>query len=410
MGAVSYLDRVNISIAGQTIAAEYHLTTTDLGLVFSAFTVGYAIFQLIGGWAADRFGPRRTLMFGVFWWTVFTILTASVPRRMSGALLLFLLFRFMLGAGESVIYPSSNRWMANWIPDAERGFANGIIFAGIGAGAALTPPIIAEIMMHYGWRVAFWICGFLGLAVGVGWYRMARDSPEQHLGVSRQELTLISEGTMDRETSLKRRISWAVILRSKDVWALTLSYFCYGYVAYIFFAWFFIYLTTVRGLTFKRGSFYTMLPFIAMSLCSALGGFVSDTISKRWGRRLGRCGVAMLGMSLAAMFIACGTLTRGATGSAVIMAAGAGALYLAQSSYWALSADLGGPSSGSLSAFMNMGAQVGGAVTTVLTAFIAVHLGWTTSFITAAAFCAIGSLSWLFVNPDCLLTENQYDL
>jgi MFS transporter, ACS family, glucarate transporter len=138
VGAISYLDRVNISIAGHTIAQPFHLSNPQLGLVFSAFTVGYMLFQIPGGWLADRFGPRKILTLGALWWALFTSLTAWMPEGIGTALFLFWSVRFLLGIGESVMYPSSNRWLANWIPTAERGVANGIIFAGVGAGAALT--------------------------------------------------------------------------------------------------------------------------------------------------------------------------------------------------------------------------------------------------------------------------------
>jgi len=306
-----------------------------------------------------------------------------------------------------VMYPSSNRWLADWIPKVERGTANGIIFAGVGAGAAITPPIIAAIVVHYGWREAFWICGFIGLIVGIGWYWLARDRPAEHQKVSPEELEIIRKGTMDTQSTTKRRLPWSLILKSRDVWAITISYFCYGYVAYIFFTWFFIYLTTVRGLTIKKGSLYTMLPLLAMSICSALGGVLSDAISRRWGRRLGRCGVAAFGLGLAAVFVALGAIAHSVTVGALIMAAGAGALYLSQSSYWALSADLGGPSSGSVSGFMNMWAQAGSAITAALTPVIAIHLGWVASFIIAAGFCVIGGLAWLFVNPEHTLVTSE---
>lgn len=400
MGAVSYLDRVNISIAGHTIATDFHLSDPQLGLVFSAFTVGYGAFQLVGGWAADRFGPRRALTFGAVWWAAFTMLTASIPLSIGSALLLFLLVRFLLGAGESVMYPSSNRWMADWVPTAERGLANGIIFAGVGAGAAITPPVIVAIMIYFGWREAFYICGLAGLALGLGWYKLARDRPEEHRSVSPQELKTIREGIVHQEAAAKGRIPWRKILKSRDIWGISISYFCYGYVAYIFLSWFFIYLTTVRGLTIKKGSFYTMLPLVSMSAGSALGGLIGDGVSRRWGRRAGRCGVAIFGLGLAAVLLALGALAHSTTVGAVIMAVGAGSLYLAQSSYWALSADLGGSSAGSVSGFMNMFAQTGSAITCVLTPEIAIHLGWISSFLVAAGFCAVGGLAWLMVDPD----------
>ena len=107
LSAVAFLDRVNISIAGRSIEAEYHLSNLQLGSVFSALLIGYALFQTLGGRLADRFGPRRVLAAGVLWWGVFTALTASVSARFGSALLLFILIRFLLGAGEAVVYPAS---------------------------------------------------------------------------------------------------------------------------------------------------------------------------------------------------------------------------------------------------------------------------------------------------------------
>ena len=164
MGAISFLDRVNISIAGHSISQDFHLTDVQLGKIFSAFFIGYGLFQIAGGWAVDRLGPRRVLALGAAWWAAFTALTASFPAGIAQAFLIIWSVRFLLGMGESVMYPSSNRWVANWIPTAERGLANGLIFAGVGAGSAFTPPIIRYVMVHLGWRASFWVCAVLGLA------------------------------------------------------------------------------------------------------------------------------------------------------------------------------------------------------------------------------------------------------
>ena len=131
LSAVAFLDRVNISIAGKAIAAEYGLSNVELGSVFSALLIGYALFQTLGGRLADRFGPRRVLAAGVLWWGIFTALTAFVPAGVGNALLLFILIRFLLGAGEAVVYPASNQFVSRWIATQERGIANGWIFAGV---------------------------------------------------------------------------------------------------------------------------------------------------------------------------------------------------------------------------------------------------------------------------------------
>src|SRR6185369_1474341 len=158
LSAVAFLDRVNISIAGSSIAEVYGLSNVQLGYVFSAFLAGYALFQTVGGRLADQLGSRRVLAGGVLWWGVFTALGAAVPTGVGHAVLLFATIRFLLGAGEAVVYPASNQFVAQWIPLQERGTANGIIFAGVGAGAGLTPPLITYVMLNFGWRASFYVC------------------------------------------------------------------------------------------------------------------------------------------------------------------------------------------------------------------------------------------------------------
>src|ERR1700722_15798888 len=193
LGAVSYLDRVNVSIAGTALAEKYHLSQVQLGSIFSAFLIGYALFQTPGGWLADRLGPRYVLTIGVVWWGIFTALTASLSSTIAGALTCLILIRFLLGAGEAIIYPACNRFVSQWIPSQERGLANGLIFAGVGAGTAAAPVFVTYLMIRHGWRAPFWASAILGLIVGLVWYIAARDSPEQHSSVSPAELSYIQQ-------------------------------------------------------------------------------------------------------------------------------------------------------------------------------------------------------------------------
>lgn len=415
LSAVSYLDRVNISIAGGAIVDAYHLTDVQLGRVFSALVAGYALFQTLGGHLADRFGPRRVLAGGVVWWGIFTALTALVPANVAGALVMFMAVRFLLGAGEAVIYPAANQFVASWIPVRERGIANGWIFAGVGAGAGLTPPLITYVMVHYGWRSSFWVCAAIGFVAGTVWFLAARDTPAEHPRVSAAELATIQSGltisTVSHlsspgvEDRTKMLVPWKRVVRSREVWAVTISYFCYGYVAWIFFSWFYRYLAKVRGLDLKASAFYSMLPFLAMLVCCLLGGTINDRLTKRRGPRLGRCGLAAFAMVVASIFIAFGSQVESARVASVVLAGGAGALYLSQSSFWSVTADIAGGSAGSVSGFMNMGGQIGGTVTGSLTPWIAARYGWTASFLVAAALCLIGAVSWLAVNPEKTLTQ-----
>ena len=401
ISAVSFLDRVNISIAGPSIEREFHLDHIQLGWVFSAWVVGYALFQAPSGRLADRFGPRRILFLGTVWWAIFTVLTALVPATIVGSLAVLVLVRFLLGMGESIVYPASNRLVAAWIPSQERGLANGLIFAGVGLGSAVTPPLIAYIIYHYGWRWSLWACGLIGLVIGGFWFCIARDEPKQHPWISTEEASHISAGLPQATRGLESHsLPWRTLLASQDVWVLTASYFGFVYVAYIFFTWFFTYLSTVRGLNLKASAGYSVLPFAAMAAGSFLGGWISDRITRTYGKRVGRCFCASAATLLASAFVGVGTHVRDARVASVVLAGGAGALYLSQSAFWSVSSDIGGRSAGSVSGLMNMGGQFGGATTASLTPFLAKHFGWEMSFWAAAGLCLLSAGAWLMVNPD----------
>jgi ACS family glucarate transporter-like MFS transporter len=414
LGAISYLDRVNISIAGTALAEEYHLSQVQLGSIFSAFLLGYAFFQTPAGWLADRLGPRYVLTIGVVWWGIFTALTASLSSTIAGALSYLILIRLLLGAGEAIIYPACNKFVSQWIPSQERGLANGLIFAGVGAGTASAPILVTYLMVHYGWRAPFWASTILGLIAGLVWYVAARDVPEQHPLVSSGELSYIQqyrisgsvanatpdplpEGSTGRPSF---RSSWGQIASNRSLLVVTGSYFCFGYVAWIFFSWFYIYLAKVRGLDLKASAFYSTLPPLAIVVCSLCGGAISDAMTKSYGKRVGRCGLACFALVLAAMILVVGSHVASAPLASIVLSGGVGALYLAQSSYWSITADIGGKSAGLASGFMNMGGQLGGALTASLTPVIAQHYGWTSSFLTAAILSGVGGIAWLLVEPD----------
>jgi ACS family glucarate transporter-like MFS transporter len=408
LSAVSFLDRTNISIAGSSLATDYGLSNQQLGFVFSAFLIGYALFQTPGGWLADKLGARRVLTAAVLWWGVFTALVAVLKSTAAHALFFFIAIRFLLGAGEAIIYPASNQFVTRWIPTHQRGIANGWIFAGVGAGAGISPPLITWVMVHYGWRSSFYICAAIGLAAGAVWYLIARDKPEQHPWVEPRELAEIEAGlTVKPAASESSLVPWSKIIGSRSVLAVTVAYFCYGYVAWIFFSWFFIYLKKVRGLDLKSSALYGMLPFIAMTICCLLGGLVNDHLSKSRGKRAGRVGVAVFSMALTCVFLIFGSRADDPRLAGIVLAGGAGALYLSQSSFWSVTADIGGTSSGSVSGLMNMGAQLGGALTASLTPWIADRYGWTASFLVAAALCVVGAFTWLLVDPDRKLASES---
>ena len=403
LSAVAFLDRTNISVAGVQMRREYGIDQIHLGWVFSAFLIGYAAFQVPAGWLAVRIGPRKVLTYGVIWWGILSAATALVSPSLGNTVLQLIVVRFLLGAGEAVIYPAGNQFLSRWIPVQERGKANGWIFAGVGAGAGLTPPLITAIILFGGWRLSFYACALIGIVVGAVWYMLARDRPEEHPGVSEAELVHIRAGLPVPLTGAAPPTPWGAILTDRNVWGLFVSYFCFGYVAWLFFSWFFIYLAEARHVDLKASALYSMMPFIAMTLCCLTGGVANDRIAKRYGLFWGRCGLAVVAFILTAGFLAAGSQVTGTGLAVVILAGGAGALYLSQSSFWSVTADIAGPHTGVVSGFMNMGCQIGGAITASLTPWIAQEYGWIAAFGTAAALAVVGAVAWCFVRPDRLI-------
>jgi ACS family glucarate transporter-like MFS transporter len=405
LSAISFLDRTNISIAGMQISSEYGLGNQRLGWIFSAFLIGYAGFQVPAGWLASRFGPRRVITWGVVWWGVATALTTVIPPGISQAVLLLIGIRFALGAGEAVIYPAANQWVARWVPVQERGFVNGLIFAGVGAGSGLTPPLLVWFISHYGWRSAFWFSAVVGVIAGAVWWWAVRDTPDQDPRVSSSELAIIHQGIAEdagvaAAKATGSAISWRAILRRRDLPALIISYFGFGYTAWIFFSWFFLYMAQVRGFNAKASAWFSTLPFLSMTIGCLVGGVISDRLTKSYGLRVGRCGLASVAFFFTAIFLVLGSRVQSPQLAGVILAGGAGALYVSQSSFWSVSADIAGRSSGVFSSMVNMGAQVGGAVTASLTPWVAQRFGWTTSFAIAAALAAVGAVLWMTVHPE----------
>jgi ACS family glucarate transporter-like MFS transporter len=414
LSTIAFLDRTNISIAGPEISKEFRIDNSHLGWVFSAFLVGYAAFQIPGGILIKNFGPRRVLTLFVTLWGVLTVLACFVPPGMPGAIWVLFLVRVALGASSAVMYPSANQFVERWFPVHERGKASGIVFGGVGLGSGIAPPLLTSIILLSGWHAAFWFCALIGVVAAAVWYVVARDTPEQHSWVSATELALISSGRGDVSTQLeevsavplkKDPLPWARIFFSKQVLALFSSYFTYGYISWIFFSWFYIYMAQVRGLSLKTSAVYSIFPFIAMTVGSLSGGVASDWLAHHWSARVGRCYLPAFALTMTGILLAVGSRVESAVTATAVLACGAGALYVSQSCFWSVTADFAGQHAGVVSATINMGCQIGAAVTASLTPLIAAHFGWEASFMTATVLAILGASAWLLVNPQARLAH-----
>ncbi len=403
ISAIAFLDRTNISVAGVQMRQEYAIDQIHLGWIFSAFLIGYAAFQVPAGWLAARIGPRRLLTFALIWWGVFSVATAWVQPGGAHAITLLILVRFGLGIGEAAVYPSGNQFVSRWVPAQERGRANGLIFAGVGAGSGLTPPLISAVIAYGGWRASFYVCAVIGLVAAAVWYAVARDRPQDHPAVNAAERAHIEAGLPAVVATAAGPIPWRAILTSRAVWGLFLSYFAFGYVIWIFFSWFFIYLTEARGLDLKASALFGMAPFLAMTVGCLAGGVINDAVSRRHGLYWGRSGLAMISFALTAVFLLVGSQVDNVPLAVLTLALGGGAIYLSQSSFWSVTADIAGRHTGVVSGLMNVGCQLGGALTASLTPWIAARYGWAAAFGTGAGVVVLGIAAWAAVDPRRLI-------
>ncbi len=417
ISALTYVDRLNLSIAGKYIQDEFALSTETMGRILSAFIWGYALFQIPGGWIGDRYGPRGVLTFAIVWWSALTAATGMAPRlplaRMFGVAWSFAIVRFTIGVGESAAFPNSNKIVAYWMGPAQRGMANSLWITGVGAGGTLTPIFIAWIMQHWGWRTSFYLCALSGVAVAAVWHLYATNRPEEHPGVNASELGLIHAGRVrraDDSGSMSPRQSatpWKQMLSSVSVWGLILSYFCICYPAYIYYTWFFIYLVRVRGLTVTQGGLWGSAPFLAITLLAPLGGCVSDRSVARFGKRRGRQSAVWLGVACSASLLWVGAQTANNSLAILLLAAAAGFNLFATASWWATCNDLTRNFSGSLSGLMNMCGNLGGSLAPIVTAGLAIRLSWTQALEFAALVTLAAGLFWVLVNADQNLEERS---
>ncbi|MDH4304223.1 MAG: MFS transporter [Nitrospira sp.] len=407
ISVVTYIDRVNISVTARQMMPALGLTDQEMGWVFSAFVVGYAFFQIPGGWLSDRWGVRVVLTIALIWWSCFTAWTAvaatsflAAPLGIVGALALI---RFLLGVGEAAALPTFNRAVTDWLPRHERGLGIGIAIGGIGVGAAITPPITAWIMVNYGWQTAFYLSSGLGLGLAVIWWLLAADRPTTHPKRTPSVDTIATAPTPMPQTS----IPWGQLRRTSTVWWLMLSYGCLGYVAYVYMSWFYLYLVNERGFTVLRGGLFAAAPFLAILLSCPLGGWITDRLASSHGVTRGRRIIGMTGMGLAALSIAVGALVESPYLAIVCLSLGAGWLYFTIGAYWSSISDLSPSHAGSLSGLMNMGANLGGAVSPTLTPWIAQQWGWPASLGVAAFMALLGGCMWLRINPEERLTRDS---
>ena len=408
MYLITYLDRVNISTAAPEIIKEFGFDKVTMGVIFSAFLWSYALFQVPGGWLSDKFGARRVLAGVVAFWSLMTATTGLAAGATS-----FKIIRFLFGVGEAGAFPGATRAMQLWYPRSERGFVQGITHSASRAGAALAPPIVLAIMLNFGWRAAFFICGAIGLLWSIWWAFSYRNLPEDHGMVNRTELEHIrgvdASGAINPpQINKQMQVPWGKLLRSGNMWAVMCAYFTYVYCLWIFLSWLTTYLIEVRHFTLLKGGLLASLPLWAGVIGDTAGGLATDYLLRRTGSaKIARRTVAITGLLGCAVFITPAALTEDATTAVACLTASMFFLECTIGPSWAVPMDTGGKYSGTVSGMMNMAGNFGGAISPIVFGILAQNGNWAAPFIVAAALLVAGSAIWAFwIDPDkAILTD-----
>ena len=294
LAAVTYLDRVCISVLAPQISRDLNLTRIQMSFVFSAFAVAYAAFEVVTAWYGERIGPRRVLTRIVVWWSCFTIATSLAWNYAS-----LLVIRFLFGAGEAGAWPNAALAFSRWTPVSERGRAQGLFFAAAHLSGGLTPLLVAVLAAHMSWRAIFATCGAVGFVWAAFWFRWFRDEPRDHPGVNADEAELIEAGRRDSAQEHAGKSAWRALLGSSNVWFLCLAYFSNSYGTYFVMTWLPTYLAEQRGFQTQSLSFFSGLPLLLSVFGDISGGAVTDLMTRRFGLRVGRSGVAVAGYAVA---------------------------------------------------------------------------------------------------------------
>jgi sugar phosphate permease len=397
---IMYADRVCISAATPAIMKEFGISKITMGWILSAFSWSYALFQVPAGWLADRFGSRIVLAAAMALWSAFTVATGA---SVNGTWLA--ITRLLFGAGEAGAFPACSRALALWLPIKQRAFGQGFQHSGSRFGAALTPPVVVFLMRIMTWQQVFFVFGSVGIFAALGWYWYYRDDPAQHSGVNEQELAVIGQAA--RQTAARSSVPWRLILASSDLWFLSSSYFCYGWVLWMYLTWFPTYLVEERHFSSLRMGLAASIPLLGAAVSNAVGGLVSDKLTPRLGLRRARLTVSVVGYIVAGTGLLAGTLISDSLEAMICLTAALAGLELTVGVSWAMSVDIGREVSGSVSSVMNTFGNIGGALAAGVSGYLAAVYGWSWPFIAAAGLCAVAAVLVVRVNPAVSVTASK---
>lgn len=397
LAVITYIDRVCISKAAPLIQQDLGFSKEQMGWVFSAFTLAYALFEIPGGWLGDKMGPRRVLMRVVAFWSVFTAATGYAWNLGS-----MIVCRFLFGAGEAGCFPNLTKMFSIWLPIREHGLAQGITWLSARWGGAFTPLLVLAVLRIVSWRTAFLLFGALGVIWAVVFFIWYRDNPRDHPAVNAEELKLLEESAHNLDTHAA--IPWARFFASRTVLLLWLYYFCISYVWYFYITWLPTYMKEALHLSLDDPKTAMMggLPLFLGGVGCFVGGSAANRIVPRIGglgpaRRL----VAIVGTLGAGTLLVASTLMQNPVMAMVAMGFSGFCNDLSMPGAWGACMDVGGKAAGSLSGSMNMMGNLGGALGPLVTPYLLTLTdnNWNVPIWVAAATYLVSALCWCFIDP-----------
>ncbi|MFP3569102.1 MFS transporter [Paraburkholderia sp. SIMBA_030] len=400
-GVINYLDRSALSIAAPLIQKDLHFSHAQMGIVFSSFFVGYALFNFVGGVLADKVGAKRVFGTAMGVWSIFCGATALATGIGS-----LIVLRVLFGMGEGPFSSSNSKMVNNWFPRKEVASAIGVISSGTPLGGALAGPVVGFMAVQFGWRWAFVAIMMLGLAWLVLWAAATTEHPHGNSRVTPEEIELIRAGQADEHAIAHsadgERLGLGHFLRKPIILATAFAFFSYNYVLFFFLSWFPTYLTEAHHLSLHDMSFATVIPWLLGSIGLAAGGFISDLILRLTGKPLlSRKIVLGTCLGAAAVCVALAGRVASMQGAVALMSVSIFFLYVTGAVYWAVIQDtVPREHVGGVGGFVHLLANLAGVIGPAVTGFIveATHGAYGSAFVLAGAVAVLGavcSLVWI---------------
>jgi sugar phosphate permease len=405
LGMITYLDRACISTLAPVISKELSLSKVQMGYVFSAFALAYAIFEIPTGWFADRHGTRSVLARIVVWWSLFTAATGFAFGYVS-----LLVTRFLFGMGEAGAWPCVARTFSRWIPQSERGRVQGIFFAAVHLAGGLTPLIVAQMITVMSWRAVFVCFGGIGLVWAAVWYSWFRNEPAEDRGVNPAELAKITSDRGPVEHHGEHGVPWARLFGSRNILAICVMYFPNSFVIYFCITWLPTYLTEQHGFTATRLALLTALPLFSSVIGDLCGGVIMDAVTKRLGLRAGRCGVGAVSYGIACVALLLVPFMSHPLVAVGLIALATMATMFCLPAAWAICIDIGRDNAAVVGATMNTAGQVGSLLCPLVVAYtLKWFSNWNVSIFTMAFLFLAGAIAWCVIDPQRRLVAAPAD-